>query len=214
MDLCDLIKVTPVVLARKDSIPTSQSSSRSHSLSFVSSVKRNRNKNTCNCDTPELVLEANDTNCNDSINKKENQPIETKQSIKESTSDAEDTYSIKQFHQKTVQRIKMEQRKSIKSKRSMQEQAQFEQGRIHKEKQFVKLCIEKAQKRINERQTKMEEESDRVQDLINKERQNYIQKQNERERIKFEEQQKRARIYLLNYLYKTKYELLCNQQQQ
>eukprot|EP01083_Nonionella_stella_P056384 148479_1 len=185
MDLCDLIKVTPVVLARKDSIPTSQS-----------------------------ILEANDTNCNDSINKKENQPIETKQSIKESTSDAEDTYSIKQFHQKTVQRIKMEQRKSIKSKRSMQEQAQFEQGRIHKEKQFVKLCIEKAQKRINERQTKMEEESDRVQDLINKERQNYIQKQNERERIKFEEQQKRARIYLLNYLYKTKYELLCNQQQQ
>eukprot|EP00483_Globobulimina_turgida_P002725 UN02730 len=201
MDLSALINVAPVVLNEKPAVKRSKSSCLPSSSSKKQCKKDIDKSNDFACTkhhASELQVCVNDDF--------ENIEIKTKY----------DTYSeemVKKFHEKTLHRIKAERRKSLESKCNILRQIKGTKNKINEGVKYVQLSVEKAQKRLSERKTKTDEAKDKLQDLSNVERGNYVQKKKERERIQFEEQQKRGRIYLLNFLYKRKYELLCDQKE-
>ena len=185
MNLSDLIQVVPVVLVEKKK---KSAIKRSHSLSSASSLIKKQKKTKRKIKTKAI-----------------------KTQIVSHTSDSQSdemkicVYSINEFQQRAMRRLSMKKRKSLEMKRS---ESTHSKNKLMEDQKSVKVAMENAKKRITERQIKLDEEKDRISDLIKKDKENYAKRKKDRNRAKIEEQQKRARIYLLNYLYKTKYDLM------
>lgn len=125
------------------------------------------------------------------------------------TDEAHSDGKLFDFKQRTAHRVKLQKRKQRNDERlEMRDIAEAERRRME-DKETAKSAMESAQKRVNQRQIKRDEDSDKLAEFVREERENYLRKQMERDRLKIREQQRRARIYALNYLCRKKYQLLC-----
>ena len=199
MDLSDLIQVAPLLLIHKK--PTRIKKSKSWNLGSASTAKTRTFKNT-RCGQSENDMNTSSEN------------TENSQSSKDMNTETGHSHdAVIAFRRKATERLKLQKNKKLKQKRNDWLQMRDTNKRMNEGKDSVKMAMQNAQKRISRRQMKLEEESDRISDSIKEEKENYARKQEERENTKLEEEQKRARIYALNYLYRTKYQLLCQQKQ-
>jgi len=210
MDLSGLIQVAPIVFVQKKPHPIktrSRVNSRPiilHSTSSGFARNRNRTKRrrirTQSAKCAQSEPNASETSSTLSLNSEPHK-------IEEAHSDGK----LFDFKQKTAHRVKLQKRKLRNDERLDLRIIADAKRRRMDDNETAKLAMESAQKRVTQRQNKRDEDSDRLSDFVREERENYRRKQMERDRLKIREQQRRARIYALNYLCRKKYELMCQQ---
>merc|ERR1712129_189751 len=182
MDLSDLIQVVPLALSTKKNKKQIKTSSVSSSSCRIIKQKKCKKK----------IKQSNKTE-ND-----------------EKTSIIYSDNAIKSFQQKAMRRLHAKSQNIHKMGQNQAKSTQSLKIKRFNDEKNAQLAMENAKKRINKKKMKMEEEKERISEEIAMEKTNYIKRKQQRKAAKIAEQQKRARIYFLNYLFKKKHDLMCH----